>query len=407
MANGEHVALLIQGVEVWNKWREAEPNIRPDLSRANLKEADVPGADLRGADLFRAKLYRADLRGVNLSEADLRWAALREANLREADLSRADLRKADLTKADLRKADLFRATLIGADLSEADLSEALLWKVALSSANLRGVALRGAALSGVDLSEADLTKADLTKADLMHAILVKTNLTNANLTGCRVYGISAWDVNLERAKQENLIITDHHQAEITVDNIEVAQFIYLLLHNEKIRDVIDTIGKKGVLLLGRFTGNRMAILERLREELRRRDFVPIVFNFERPEKSDFTETVRTLAGLCRFIIADITEPRSTPLELQAVVPEYMVPFVPIIEGGKEPFAMFRDLWVKHSAWVLEPITYVSVDELVQGLDDWIIDPALARFDELLVRKATEMPVRSMGDLISGAKPSIS
>ena len=34
----------------------------------------------------------------------------------------------------------------------------------------------------------------------------------------------------------------------TVDNIEVAQFIYLLLHNQKIRDVIDTITSKTVLI---------------------------------------------------------------------------------------------------------------------------------------------------------------
>ena len=45
-----------------------------------------------------------------------------------------------------------------------------------------------------------------------------------------------------------MIITYENEPAITVDNIEVAQFIYLLLHNEKIRDVIDTIGKKGVLL---------------------------------------------------------------------------------------------------------------------------------------------------------------
>jgi hypothetical protein len=36
-------------------------------------------------------------------------------------------------------------------------------------------------------------------------------------------------------------------------NIEVAQFVYLPLHNTKIREVIDKVGKKGVLLLGRFT----------------------------------------------------------------------------------------------------------------------------------------------------------
>jgi hypothetical protein len=77
---------------------------------------------------------------------------------------------------------------------------------------------------------------------------------------------------------------------VTVDNIEVAQFIYLLLHNEKIRDVIDTIGKKGVLLLGRFTEGRMVVLERLRQKLRDLGFVPMVFNFDKPETKDFSET---------------------------------------------------------------------------------------------------------------------
>jgi hypothetical protein len=48
-----------------------------------------------------------------------------------------------------------------------------------------------------------------------------------------------------------LAITSVDEPEITVDNIEVAQFIYFLLHNQKIRDVIDTIGKKRVLLLVR------------------------------------------------------------------------------------------------------------------------------------------------------------
>jgi hypothetical protein len=35
---------------------------------------------------------------------------------------------------------------------------------------------------------------------------------------------------------------------VTVDNIEVAQFVYLLLHNEKIRDVIDTVGRGSLVL---------------------------------------------------------------------------------------------------------------------------------------------------------------
>ena len=112
----------------------------------------------------------------------------------------------------------------------------------------------------------------------------------------------------EGTKQQDLIITPEGEPEVTVDDIEVAQFVYLLLHNEKIRDVIDTVGKKGVLLLGRFTEGRIAVLDRLREELRKRGYLPIVFNFDKPETKDFTETVRLLAGLSKFVIADITNP---------------------------------------------------------------------------------------------------
>jgi hypothetical protein len=171
----------------------------------------------------------------------------------------------------------------------------------------------------------------------------------------------------EGTKQRDLIITPKDVPTVTVDDLEVAQFVYLLLHNEKIRRVIDTVGKKGVLLLGRFTEGRVMVLERLRDELRKRGYLPIVFNFDKPETKDFTETVRLPAGLSKFVIADITNPKSAPLELQATVPEIMVPFCPIIEEGEKPFAMLQDLWIKHRDWVFEPIYYSSVDALVGAL----------------------------------------
>jgi hypothetical protein len=158
-------------------------------------------------------------------------------------------------------------------------------------------------LSDANLTGANLVGADLSGAHLYGTTLVNTDLTDADLTGCRIYGVSAWRLTLKRTKQQNLVITDGEEPEITVDNIEVAQFVYLLLHNEKIRDVIETIGKKGVLLLGRFTEGRMEVLERLRDKLRDLGFVPMVFNFDKPEIKDFTETVRLLAGLSRFVMS--------------------------------------------------------------------------------------------------------
>jgi hypothetical protein len=296
---------------------------------------------------------------------------------------------------DLSGANLSRANLVRAELSGANLSGANLFGVNLFGANLRDAHLRNANLSNASLISANLSRADLTDADLSRTNLVEADFTNATITGCHTYGASAWNVTLVGTVQHNLVITKEGEPVVTVDNIEVAQFIYLLLHSEKVRDAIDTIGKKGVLLLGRFTGGRIAILERLREELRERDFMPMVFNFDKPETKDFTETVRLLVGLSRFVIVDITNPKSAPLELQATVPEYMIPFVPILERGEEPFAMFRDLWIKHREWVLDPIRYPSVDRLIEVLDAEIVKPAQVKFAELLARKAEHLQIKDI------------
>jgi len=76
MASQEHLQIIKQGVEAWNKWREAHPEIQPDLFRADLSGADLSGADLMGADLMGAKLSRADLSRANLFRADLSRAYL-------------------------------------------------------------------------------------------------------------------------------------------------------------------------------------------------------------------------------------------------------------------------------------------------------------------------------------------
>lgn len=416
------------------------------LRRAKLTNVILSKTDLTGADLRRADLHGADLSGVNLSGAILRRADLRQADLSFALLGNADLRGADLGGADLSGAFLFAALLgiapfrisstafshaaaiqqedfldaaidadldgrLGIDYSRLDVGGPLLDRsyaiekliragppqmsstAPLRGANLSQAKLQRADLHRADLENADLSGADLRGADLRFTDLVEANFVGADLTGCRIYGISAWGLKLdERTKQRDLIITAPNEPTVTVDNIEVAQFVYLLLHNEKIRSVIDTIGKKSVLLLGRFTEGRIAILERLRDELRNRDFLPLIFNFDKPETKDFTETVRLLAGMSRFVIVDITNPRSAPLELDAIVPEYMIPFVPILEHDEEPFAMFIDLWIKHRQWVLNPIRYPSVDRLIEVLDTKIIEPAQVRFAELMALKAQKLQI---------------
>jgi hypothetical protein len=358
MADEGQLAILRLGVEAWNAWRQEHGNfLRPGFVRS----PDLKGAPLRGEELAGANLSRADLTDADLSGADL---------------TRADLHGAFLTRARL----LDEATLV-----EANLSDAILMGTILARADLTGADLSRAYLSGAILNKTILVRANFEGATLGHSLLVEADLTDATLTGCRVYGIAAWDLNLEGATQKDLIITKEGQPKITVDNLEVAQFVYLLLHNEKIRDVIDTVGKKAVLILGRFSEERKPVLEALREKLRRRGYVPMLFDFEKPRSQTTLETISTLAHLARFVIADVTDAKSVLQELQAVVPSHpSVPMQPLLLASQEEPGMFD--FFRQFRSVLETYRYTSLEDLLPELDDRVIGPAEAKVKALEERR---------------------
>ncbi len=384
MADNEHLTILNKGVKTWNCWRQNNPNVRPnleglDISNINLRDADLSGANLRkikggqvrfgqsGANLLGANFNNADLTGANLRDATLRHTKFIKATLDNVKLSNTDLYNVNFNNASMQRVDLY----------------------------------------GAIIKNSNLTYAKLIEARLRGTVLINCNLTKCVLSNCVVYGCSAWDVNLNEAAQTNLVITPDTDKQnwrgienaleapsVTVDDLKVAQFVYLLLNNEKIRDVIDTITSKAVLILGRFTTERKEVLDAIREKLRHLNYVPMIFDFERPTNKDFTETIMTLASMCQFIIADITNPSSSPLELQATVPNFRIPFVPIIQKGEQPFAMFADLYGKYN-WVLAPLAYPNKEKLVEKLGNAVIEPALKKRHELMIKKLEEMPIRSL------------
>jgi uncharacterized protein YjbI with pentapeptide repeats len=414
MANEEQLEVLKQGAEVWNKWRKNNIDIQIDLSEADCTKINLRDTDLTGVDLTRGNLRDVDLFGVDLGFADLSQVDLSGARLMWTDLGHANLKGAVLRGAhfggtNFRGADLSDSQLDGVDFVERDLSEHVLRRANLRQANLSKTNLSRADLREADLTEANLAGAQLHDADLRGAKLLRANLNGAMLlnakiekamvSGSSIYGISVWDLQGEFTGQKDLIITPENAPLITVDNIEVAQFIYLILHNEKIRHVINTLTSKSVLILGRFAiPERKAILDALRNKLREYNLLPIVFDFDRPTDKDFTETIKTLAGLCYFVIADITNPKSAPLELQATVPDYQIPFVPIIQEGEHPFAMMVDLHKKYN-WVLEPRSYDSIDTLMKALWPGIIEPAMKMHAVLRLIKAKEFTVHPLQDFI--------
>ena len=139
MANREHLKVLKQGVEAWNKWRREHIKILkkrrredawilehrkvlfPDLSGAKLRGKDLSGAILIGTRFNFADLQNANLSGANLTGADLREANLSHANLCGADLTGAALgfttfANNDLSEAKgLERAIHFYSSSIGVD----------------------------------------------------------------------------------------------------------------------------------------------------------------------------------------------------------------------------------------------------------------------------------------------------
>ena len=214
---------------------------------------------------------------------------------------------------------------------------------------------------------------------------MRTDLRDASLTGSRVYGASVWDIKVDdHTKQQNLVITPRGEAAITVDNIKVAQFIYLLLNNQEIRDVIDTITSKAVLILGRFSGERKPVLDALRDELRKpeHNYLPIMFDFPPLANQTTIETVKTLARMARFVVADLTDARSVLQELEAIVPDLPSLAVRLmINKLAHEYGMLDK--IRKFPWVIKDIyEYENAEEVIASIKENIILPAEAKVREL-------------------------
>lgn len=122
MANPEHLEILKRGAAEWNRWREANPVVWPDLLGAAFPREKLDGVNLENTNLLQANLEGASLAGANLRNANLREADLRRANLKGADFYEANLSKAKLQEADLERANLRHANLLRVEVDRTNLA---------------------------------------------------------------------------------------------------------------------------------------------------------------------------------------------------------------------------------------------------------------------------------------------
>ena len=217
MASSNHVDILKEGVRKWNEWRDENPTIPPDLTKADLSALNLRGVNFIGADLYKALFVKSDLAGADFGGANLLEANLQEAILTKTELTEAIFRDANLCKTQINNAIAYKAdfshTNLGeanlsysefneakfdnADMQRADLRKGDFSYAYFNKANLYSAKISMATIVGADLSEVDLSEADLREANLCNATLTKAKLEKAIITGVILYGTSRdeWKIN--------------------------------------------------------------------------------------------------------------------------------------------------------------------------------------------------------------------
>jgi uncharacterized protein YjbI with pentapeptide repeats len=375
-----YLSIIDKGVEEWNNWKlSSNKEMFLDLRGANFHMKDLSGIDLSGCNLSDAVFSKCQLQYSNLSyvcgrNIDVINSKLINSNLSgsyflNSNFNLTDFSNADLKICDLSSAQLFMTIFNNADLRKADFAGATIEEASFTGATIKNTDFEAANLRGANFSNIYVLE-----SNFKSSILVDVDFSNSVLERCKVFGASVWRTVLNNTTQINLIVSDSDTHELTVDDLNIAQFLYTIIDNPKLRNMLDTITSKTVLILGRFTYERKLVLDKIKEHLKNRDLVPIIFDFEPPHSRDLKETIVTLAHLAKFIIADITDPKSIPMELMAIVPNLpSVPVKPIILTGEKPWAMFSAL--TRYPWVLSIFEYKDVEYLLANIDINIIGSA--------------------------------
>ncbi|MCP4489836.1 MAG: pentapeptide repeat-containing protein [Gammaproteobacteria bacterium] len=344
MPSSKCLEMLNSGAEAWNKWRNSDDGRSVDLSDINFV-SDCPSGDgLYGLPEFH---------GYNFSQLNMNRAFLRNSTFIECNFSDCHFHFSDLVDS-----YCLQCNFSGAELNVSK----------IGSANFIECDFSNTDLSYCSAEETNFTGSVLFRTNLSNMSLVKTDFSNAQIDGACAYGVSVWDIKLDGCKQANIAISESYGA-ITVPTIELAQFISLLVNSKNIRQVIETITSKVVLILGRFTHERKRVLDDIKDQLDQHGYLAVLFDFEVPSTRDITETVITLAALSKFIVADLSDARSIPQELTTIIPHLpSVPVQPILESTSEEYGMFEHF--KKFQWVLPIVTYGS--EELSALVDQVV-----------------------------------
>ncbi len=336
---------LKKGSESWNKLIYSNWGLRPDFSGVKFSNIDLSNFHLSYINFENAVFENVDLVNTGFMYCNLNKVKFLDCKGRQTLFSQADINNA-----------LFHKCTFGSTIA--------------AFTKFHSTEIVDSQFFYSNFIQAEFNFATIRNSTLDFSTFAKTDLSDSKIIECNIYGINAWGI-IGTPYQKDLLINDGKGVSISIDNLKIAQFLYLMIENQELRNIIDTISSKVVLILGRFYSERKIVLDAIKAKLKSKGFVPVIFDFENASSRDLTETIKILGALSKFIVADITDAKSIPQELSHIIPFHpSIPVIPIIQKDQREYAMMEHFY--KYPWVLELYEYETKEEIIKNIETEII-----------------------------------
>jgi len=296
-------------------------------------------------------------------------------NFTRTNLSRAVLYGAHLTKSMFIGANLYKTIFIEARLNECFFSGTCLKHTSFISAWLQAANFMRSVLTEVDLSHADLRGADfrlakLEQVNLEFAMLSSVNFSNTRMINCLVHGMIAEEPETRGMQVQNLIISNHADPTVTVDNLDVARTIYTRM--VEMQTDGGAIGEANlVLVCGNFQGERRPILKAICKELELRCMLPVIMHFDKPAGRGFYDIIRQIATMTRYIIVDVSLMEGVTTDFLERIAFFKLPVQLMVKAAHDEQSWLAP-GLQKCPWFLSPFCYQTPEQAVVAVAEQLI-----------------------------------
>lgn len=182
--------------------------------------------------------------------------------------------------------------------------------------------------------------------------------------------------------------TKRHQAKIKQDHKKIVatatEMVKVMDKNEYKEPINESLNRQ-VLILGRFSPRRKKILDALKKILKEHPggYLPLLLDGKKPKNITLGEWGLYSAIASKFIIADMSEPKSIPDELRGIIPQCPSrPVVPIVNWSGKEYALAEE-WALRKNVAQPTIRYKNEEDLSRKVENEVI-PAVEKLLKILV-----------------------